>query len=489
MRIGLKITLALVVPLVTLILLFGLVFQLRSRDLLRRELAREGRAIARVVAIAGEDYLRDGQVADLRELAERISGYERVLGVRLFDQEGRVTHDPDTLSAYPFRHWNELRQVMAEGRTIEMRRSVNGGSALGVIVPLLNPARERVGALQVLQLESYIDEDERATREFILQLTLVVALAIIVIVLVVTRASISRPIERLVRSFREIGARDVPSPVPVRGDDELSWLSREFNGMCARLQSARESLEAEQAQRREVEDRLHTAERLAALGRLAAGLAHEIGTPLNVILGRAESVRRSLAGQEPADRELGIVVSQSERIARIVRDMLAFARMKPRPHVPTDVGRALTSALDLLDERSNLQGVLIERRIDGTLPLIRGDADRIQQVFINLAVNALDAMPDGGRLTVDAAAVPSPPGRPGRLCLRVDFQDDGAGIASEHLERVFDPFFSTKDARGTGLGLSVSYGIVEEHGGWFETRSHEGEGSCFSVFLPVADPE
>lgn len=495
MRIGLKLTMALVLPMVALTLFLGWVYQNRSRELLRDELAREGRAIARVVQIASEDYLRDRQVSELRQLADRITGYERVLGVRLFDRQGALTYQPGTLEPYPFEHWAELRRAMAERRTIEMRRLIGDQPAVGFIVPLLNRRGVLVGAVQVLQLESYIAEDEATTRTFILQLTLAMVAATIVIVLVVTRVSISRPIAKLVRSFRVVGGRETPARVVVRGDDELAWLSSEFNGMVERLEEARANLVREQEQRREVEAELRNAERLAGLGRLAAGLAHEIGTPLNVILGRAESLRRSHPGGGTAERNLGIIVSQSERIARIVRDMLDFARMKPRRHVETDVGGMLRTALDLLESRCRSLGVQVDVAAPAGLPTVVADPDQLQQVFLNLASNALDAMPDGGRLRVAAVAgeAANPErGEAPRPCVVVAFADDGLGIAPEHVKHVFDPFFTTKDAgRGTGLGLSVAHGIIEEHGGWFEVDSGPGAGATFTVYLPVrpaADP-
>ncbi len=489
MRIGLKLMLALVAPIIALTLVLGYVFQERSRELLREELAREGRAISRVVQIAAEDYLRDRQVSDLRQLADRITGYERVLGVRLFDREGTLTYQPGVLDPYPFQHWPELRRAMAERRTVEMRRHFGRESAVGFIVPLANRRGELMGAVQVLQLESSIAEDERTTREFILALTLAMVVAILAIVFFVTRMSIVRPIARLVRGFREVGAREVPSRVPVQGDDELAWLCREFNGMCERLEATRVTLQREQEQRRRVEGELRNAERLAGLGRLAAGLAHEIGTPLNVILGRAEALQRGQTPGGTAERHLGIIVSQSERIARIVRDMLDFARTKPRRHVETDVRAAVLAVVELIERRCEGLGVAVEVTGEGALPAVLADPDQLQQVFLNLATNALDAMPDGGRLriglTTTSAAHPEHRGEP-RPCVAVAFADDGVGIAPEDLPQVFDPFYTTKDAgRGTGLGLSVSYGILEEHGGWFDVRSGPGAGSTFTVVLPV----
>ncbi|HEU4364758.1 MAG TPA: HAMP domain-containing protein, partial [Candidatus Krumholzibacteria bacterium] len=289
MRLGWKLAIALVIPLVLLTAVLGYVFMKRSRELLREELTKEGRAIVRVVRIAGEDYLRDRQVSDLRGLVDRIAGFERVLGARLFDERGKLTYQTSSLEPYPFQQWDNLRRVLSERKEIEYRRSLGGRPAMGFIVPLYNRHGQVIGALQVLQLEAYIDEDARITRDFILTLTLAMVIAIILIVLIVTRLSISRPIARLVTSFRDMGALEVPARIPVRGNDEFAWLSLEFNNMRDRLEATRTRLISEQEHRRNAEERLRNSERLAGLGRLAAGLAHEIGTPLNVISGRARS--------------------------------------------------------------------------------------------------------------------------------------------------------------------------------------------------------
>lgn len=489
MRIGWKLTAALVLPLVALTIVLGYAFEVRSRELLREELTREGRAIARVVQIASEDYLRDRQIADLRELADRITGYERVLGVRLFDENGAITYQSSSLDSFPFQHREALLKLLRDHTPFEYRRQLGNESAVGFMVPLLNRTGALVGAVQILQLESYIRDDERATRNFILMLTFVMVLAILLIVLFVTRLSISRPVQQLVTSFRDVGARVVPTRVPVRGNDEFARLSREFNGMCDRLEATRERLLEEQEHRRQMEAHLRTAERLAGLGRLAAGLAHEVGTPLNVISGRAESLRRAHVADPASHRHIDIIVSQTERIERIVRDMLDFARQKPPRRVATDVRAVLRATLELLERQFVSRNVRVETAFADDLPAVIADPDQIQQVFLNLALNAVDAMPSGGTLNISSRLetvnhperedAPAP-------CVAVAFADNGTGIPEADRSRVFDPFFTTKDpGRGTGLGLSVSYGIIEEHGGWLDLQSRVGEGTCFTVHLPV----
>lgn len=493
MKIALKLTIALTVPLVALTAIIGYLYHRQSQELLREELSKEGRAIALVVQIAAEDYLRDRQLGDLRELVDRITGYERVLGLRLFDPNRELIYQSGSLKPYPFQHAELLSQTLSDRKPVEMRRLIGGQPALGFIVPLLDRRGRLLGAVQVLQLESYIQDDARSTRNFIMVLGLAMVMATVAIVLLVTRFSISRPAEELVRSFREVGAREVPTRVPIRAEDEFGWLSREFNGMCERLELTRHSLLVEQERRRDVELHLRNAERLASVGRLAAGLAHEIGTPLNVIGGRAQSALRSITGNVALEKNLSTISVQTERIVRIVRDMLDFARMRPPRRSRTNLVAVLDKVLNLLEQQFEARRVRVDFDRTDQPPSLVADSDQLEQVFLNLVLNALDAMPNGGDLKITSRTEmlvhPRRQGLP-HPCVAVSVSDTGIGIRPEDRDHVFDPFFTTKEAgQGTGLGLSVSYGIIEEHAGWFELDSEIGRGTRITVVLPATSGE
>jgi signal transduction histidine kinase len=210
---------------------------------------------------------------------------------------------------------------------------------------------------------------------------------------------------------------------------------------------------------------------------------------LNVIGGRAESLRRKLSGNEFADRNLKIIVTQIDRIARIVPRMLELARARDPQMAPTQIGRVLRRVLEFLAERFEETGVEVEANLPSESPPVLADSDQMYEVFLNLITNAVDAMPQGGRLRVEARVARAlPPERRGEAgaFLEVSLEDTGVGISREHLKRIFDPFFTTKGVgKGSGLGLSVSHGIVRKHGGWIEAASQEGRGTRLTVFLPV----
>ncbi|MCI0656714.1 MAG: ATP-binding protein [Acidobacteria bacterium] len=489
MKIGTKLTLLLTLPLIALMIGFGYLSQRASRERLRAEMLREGRGIALTARVALEDYLRDRQIDDIRELAEKMSGYERVAGMRIFRPDGSLSMQSQSLEAYPFVQVEDLKRALEKAAPRETRQMLGNEPVVSFLFPLRGPAGEILGAAQIYQLESYVGEEFRATRNILAALTLVMILGAAAIVLTVTRLGVGRPIEDLVRSFREVGTGGTVARVAVRRKDEFGRLAGEFNTMCRRLEAARYSLEEEQAQRRRVEDHLRDVEPLATLGRFSAGLAHEIGTPLNVIGGRAESLRRKLSGNEFADRNLSIIVTQIDRIARIVPRMLDFAKAREPQLAPTLVSRLLRRVLEFLAERFEEAGVTVEANLPLEDPWVLADSDQMYEVFLNLITNAVDAMPQGGRLRLEAKVGHAfPPERRGEAgsFMKVSVEDTGTGIRREHLDRIFDPFFTTKGVgKGSGLGLSVSRGIVRRHGGWIEVSSQEGRGTRFTVYLPV----
>jgi signal transduction histidine kinase len=491
MRIGYRLTLFLAGPLVVLMALFGYLDDHRTRARNREELAREGRSVARTLQLAIEDYFRDRQLEDVRDIGDQVTRYERILGLRVFNADGAMIYESTSLSPYPFISQSELLAVLREGRSFEIQRKLGNESATSFLLPLTGSGGRRLGALQLLQLASFIEEEARASRTSMIMLTLSLILAVTSVIYLVTLFGVSRPTEDLVRHFRSVGAGDLDARVPIRGRDEFGRLAQEFNAMCGRLEIAQRTLSAEQERRQRAETALRTAERLASVGRLAAGLAHEIGTPLNVISGRTETLLRRDAGDPKEQRSLRIIMEQIDRISRIVQGMLDFARGRQARPRPADLSEVLKGVLEFMDNRFERRKIHVEYRVPTPLPPVMIDPDQISQVLLNLTVNAVEAMPQGGNLSIRAETTTrpnsDPSGHPGPF-LALVFQDTGVGIAPEHLGRVFDPFFTTKDVgSGAGLGLSVSYGIMQEHGGWIEMQSGVGEGTRVTVFLPLAD--
>ena len=259
-----------------------------------------------------------------------------------------------------------------------------------------------------------------------------------------------------------------------RHDEGLTHLNRELAAVSRNL--SRE-FATQEHELRVTERRARAAEDLASIATLVAGLAHEIGTPMGVIRGHAEALSGAVDGEREQWR-LRTILEQIDRISNIIRSLLNIARPREAVVVPVDLRTVLDTALAFLSEKLRQRDVEVERRYESVPPL-RGDPDKLQQLFLNLFLNAVDAMPDGGRLTVSMALA-------GDRELDVRVADTGVGIGSREVEKLFEPFFTTKPAgRGSGLGLVVAKGIVVDHGGHIEVRSEVGTGTEFLIRLPL----
>jgi PAS domain S-box-containing protein len=233
------------------------------------------------------------------------------------------------------------------------------------------------------------------------------------------------------------------------------------------------------SERKRLQEQLRRTERVAELGTLASGMAHEIGTPMNVILGRAEYLMDRVT-EEPIKKGLQTIITQVERITRVMNQLLSFARRKAPQRIPLDLRKVIEDGMEMFQERLARNQIRVEMEMADTCPMVLADADQMSQVLINLIVNALHAMPEGGTLHVGL--------EPEQPMVKLTVADTGHGIPRELIEKVFEPFFTTKEfGKGTGLGLTVVKGIIEEHQGSIAVESQEGKGTKFTILLPKSE--
>ncbi|HXG32845.1 MAG TPA: ATP-binding protein [Bryobacteraceae bacterium] len=231
-------------------------------------------------------------------------------------------------------------------------------------------------------------------------------------------------------------------------------------------------------ERAELERRLVQADKLSSIGLLAAGVAHEVNTPLAVISTYAQMLAKQISGDQQKAALLDKIAKQTFRASEIVNSLLNFSRTSPKEFTEVDLARVIRETLSLIEHQLAKAGIEVRLELEEPLPLMKGDAGKLQQVFLNLFLNARDAMEDGGVLGVRA--------RPSERGVEVEVSDTGRGIPPEHLHRIYDPFFTTKASRkGTGLGLAVTYGIVREHGGLIDVESRPGQGTRFHLDFPA----
>ena len=240
-------------------------------------------------------------------------------------------------------------------------------------------------------------------------------------------------------------------------------------------------------------EQLRHADRLKTVGRLASGIAHELGTPLNVVAGRAGLIGSGKLDAEQIAESAAAIKLEADKMTTIIRQLLDFARASTPRKLPVDLRTVVRQTIDMIDSIAEKQKVQLIFAPEADEAVAEIDAGQIQQVLTNLAMNAIQAMPQGGQVqfshpTAASGRRPAPhegePDGPSAF-YAIEVRDQGVGISEEHMQQLFEPFFTTKEVgAGTGLGLSIAYGIVQEHGGWIDVTSRVGEGSCFTVFLP-----
>jgi len=378
--------------------------------------------------------------------------------------------------------------VLTQGKLWTDRAFVLSNWFISAYEPIRDPSGSVIGAL-------YVGMPEQPLLDMRRNLNLIFAGVLLFVALIGITLStwigsrLARPVRVLADAARRMAAGELVEPVPVGSDDEIGLLTDEFNTMTREVITLNQTLEQKVADRTSqleeksqqllaAQQELAKSERLAGLGLLAAGVAHEINNPLAVIRGNAELLQAAIPSDSEDREEVDAIVEEATRIERIVNNLKVFSRSGMQRVSRFSIGTLLDGILDRIGHQIALERYRIVRSYWGKDVLITGDEDQLRQVFTNLIANGLQAMPAGGDLVVEVELDESGE----RVCVSV--RDTGSGIRSEDMGRLFTPFFSTK-TQGTGLGLAVSYGIISDHRGEINASSSIGNGTTFQVSLPV----
>ncbi len=451
-------------------------------------------------------------VPDWDEVREEIEdtlvkNYPQLAEVRVFEKaapnqwEEKVTLpvEADPLSLQEKQEATErIDALTVTVRQEGQNRLIGAKSAINVLEGT-GPAQ--IGTVSVLLA---FDENQSSAAELRRLMWPLMLLAIVTITLMtyfLFRHIVYKPIDNLLLAMSKAESGDLAAEVEPTAPDEIGLLASRFNRMLGRIRQMTEQLNLEQ---RRLEDRVHEAtaeiadrkeqleeanlelfemqrqltqlERLAASGQLAAQFAHEVGTPLNLISGHVQLLR-ARTNDERTVKRLDIIAGQIERITHIVHSMLDSTR-RPRPQFESiDINSLLVRILDAAQPTLVARNVELQTEMGEDLPSIEADPDQLQQVFINLVNNSLDAMPVGGKLNVSTAR--------DKNSVLIELSDSGEGIAEDQIDLIFDPMFSTKQGRGTGLGLTVVKQIISEHNGHVEVESEPGLRTTFRIRLPL----
>jgi two-component system NtrC family sensor kinase len=290
-----------------------------------------------------------------------------------------------------------------------------------------------------------------------------------------------KPVRQLIQVSREVSEGNLRPKIDPISKNEIGVLQKTFSEMLSSLR------ERDRRQQAESETKLLMSEKQASVGRLAAGVAHEINNPLTGVLTFTHMLLRRKDLQEEVRADLQTIAKETERVRAIVKGLLDFSRQTKLEPELTDINKLVRSAIALVDNQALVKGVTLEFSPTDGLPVRTMDRNQMQSVILNIMINAIDATEPGGTVTVKTGFSVSK-GKTEQDGIEISIGDTGCGISKDNLGKIFDPFFTTKEVgQGTGLGLSVSYGIVGHHGGNIRVQSEVGKGSTFTIWLPIED--
>lgn len=481
-------------------------------------------------AIEISDFVRDNTYRsmlanDRQGLYDAIDGighHSEVEQIRIIDHNGRVAFSSDPHEAGNFirrdstqciecHRGSETPSLQKRFRIYEGQNTAGSHRVLAVIAPILNkpecsnaachahPASQRI--LGVLDTGLSLKREDASLAQSTLWVVLLAlggGACIALLVWVAIHRVLHTPLKRLREGTQHLAEGELGYQIPVESSDELGALAAAFNSMSSQLQAAQREItswahtlehrvEQKTSELQKNQQQMLQVERMVAIGKMSAVVAHEINNPLAGILTYARLLKKWIARgikneeqQKEAIDSLDLIASESKRCGELLHNLLSFSRTSPMNLSLFDLNAVVTRTIRLTEHKAEIGGIMLSVDLERTLPPLQCDAAQIEQVALALVINAIDAMPHGGNLWISTRTLP------GGEQVELQVRDDGVGIPPEILPRIFDPFTTTKEVgKGVGLGLAVSKGIVERHGGHIEVSSELGVGTTFRIILPL----
>ena len=442
-------------------------------DRLAQNFASQGQLVSRVINVGRNIESRMAKRTDLvsflrlRRYERNIMLYRNSASWRAFAKEAQ---SPDLFKYPQIENYRDLMYKLYQLYEDE-------GSSVD---------RMRLTAREIQSFTENLAKEERDNIHTMVKMSINLLLVALVLILLLgtiinvkLATSIAGPIRTLEKIAKKISEGDFSETIEVKGKDELASLEIAFNQMEERLKNALWSLEHTIEKLREKQAQLVEAEKLALVGKLAAGIAHEINNPLTAVLTFSNLMLEQCPPSDPRHDKLKLMVRETGRARNIVRQLLNFGREIVIKPVKININQPVSEIADSLIAQDAFKGIELTMNLGKNLPEIDADPAQIGQVVMNILLNAIQAITAPGKIEIATGL--------SDRNVEIIFSDTGAGIPEEHLRKIFDPFFTTKtSSSGTGLGLAVSYGIIKKHGGDIEVASTLGQGTTFMVRLPIA---
>ncbi|XXT18245.1 HAMP domain-containing sensor histidine kinase [Sorangium sp. So ce429] len=488
MRLAHQFWLSLVLPIAIAIMLYGVFASAHRKQVLRDEATAELRNYATLLQAFVESALKRRDLALVRRRAEHFASAERILGVAAFTQEGEAVFLTEGVKREAARLGELAHRAFVEGGDIEETAILGGQSVLLRTVSIQPSSANPPLVALLVRDRHYIEVLESALNRGLAATGVILLLVSAIVAGLVGRFTVALPARALLSGAERVASGDLDAAVPEKGAEELSRLAHAFNTMTSSLREARERAEREEMARVNVERRLQQAQALAAAGQVATSLGHEIGSPLNVIQGRARRAADLPGCPEHLRAELETIARQSERITRVVSRLVSLARPSRPQQGESDLRRVIEDVVAFLGpecRKRDIETSVVCPRDSGEWARVALDSDRLFQVVFNLCLNAIEAQDGGGELVV--RVLPACDGPAGSRAVCFEVEDAGPGVRAEDVRQIFEPFFTTKSTRGgSGLGLAIVQGIVQEAGGSVEVASSTTGGARLRVILPTA---
>ncbi len=484
MRLVTKLVVLLIAGICAILSVDGYVTVRREVNLFDAEVRRDARVVGQVLDLAiGEVWATQGKARAL-ELIDHADREIPEVHLRWVASDDAVAEPAPHLPA-------ALSQALQSGQPVSAPAPTDE-RLLYTYVP--TEARGRLPG--ALELGESLEPRDAYIKETTARIAVAVGATVAVcaaLALVLGVWVVGRPIHQLVRQARAIGAGELTARTSLSTRDELGELATEMNDMGAHLLTARQRLAAETEEKLRAVAQLRHADRLSTIGKLSSGVAHELGTPLNVVSQRAAMIERSeVTGDEALD-SARVIREQASRMEGIIRQLLDFARRRSPRIAPEDLTNVASQTISLVQPLADKRRVRVRAAWspDASRMPASVDSELLVQAVTNLLINAIHASPQDAEVIVSVdrqrATPPADVDATAGMYCTIAVEDFGAGISDDALPHIFEPFFTTKDVgEGTGLGLSVAYGIVRDHGGWIRVDTGDS-GSRFTVFLPVAE--
>ena len=523
-----KVGLYLAIALTVTLFLFTVLVVRHQRDELLQEAASRVTQLSEVITRSTRFAMLQNQPYYVHRIIEDVGSHKSIDRIRIFSKEGLIidsTYAPEIglkvdQKAEGCIRCHQTRKPLEQVPGSERARifsAPDGRRLLGSMEVIRNEPSCYTAAchqhtkaqsvLGVLDIVYSLDEIDRTMQKsvitiagFSLGFVIIASLSVSFFV----RRLVYVPLRDLETGAKRLSSGNLEQPIPVRSEDEFGELAASFNAMTAALRNSQQELREwgrtleQKVEKRTRELRIAEAEaargeKLASVGLLAAGIAHELNNPLTGILTFSHLIRKKMPDGSPEAEDLDLVIRETKRCAAIIRRLLDFAREKAPEKKFADLNQIIEDTARIIERPAHLRDIEITMDLDRDLPPVWVDADLIKQVVMNMLVNAQHAIEEKGSITIRSRRVPearSPePGAKPVPMAELAIIDTGCGIPEKNLKRIFDPFFTSKEVgKGTGLGLSVSHGIVRAHGGAIEVESTVGEGSTFRIYLPLEPP-